>query len=313
MWHHAMDRWPGEPVRVVHGVARRIVERPGGTWRIEIDGLASEALDADRVVVAAGGLATPVLLGRSLGLEGGSTGGYHDHPMAYVAKLRLRPDSALARISCVDEAGLSLRTGFTYTDGGIKAAVYLRPALGLGLRSITGDARFVLSDLRNQPFSPRKWWQLLTNPEAIREGLLFKSGAGFRGRDYSLLLLGEQEPRPDRGLTIPAQGHPELQWRVTAEEFSAYQAALAAFLGDFAGEIAEVRTVPLEAWGLRTAAHHSGGISQFLASVGDPFSIRDMPGVSACDGSVLRASGVANSGLTLTALALMLAEELAGA
>ena len=112
--------------------------------------------------------------------------------MAYVAKVRLRPESSLRELSCRDTPSGSVRSGFVYESDGLKTVFYLRPALTLGLKSITGEARYVLSDLRNDPFSPKKIAQLLGNIEALREALLFKTRAGFRGDYYSVLMLGEQ-------------------------------------------------------------------------------------------------------------------------
>ena len=85
-----------DKIDVVYGHAQRIVD--GG---VEIKGESGgiERLDADHVVVCAGGLGTPVLLASSLGQAGGFVPGYHDHPMAYVAKLKLRPGSRLKKVS----------------------------------------------------------------------------------------------------------------------------------------------------------------------------------------------------------------------
>ncbi|HRP09340.1 MAG TPA: hypothetical protein PLL69_12725, partial [Gemmatimonadales bacterium] len=164
--------------------------------------------------------------------------------------------------------------------------------------------------VRNDPFSPRKLLLLLSNPEAIREALLFKSGAGLRGDHFSLLLLGEQRPESDRGITVPTSGRPILDWRVTDLERRAYSTALERFLADVGMELRDSRVIPADRWGYRTAAHHSGGAATFLARGGDPVTVAELPGVDVCDGSMLLAGGIANSGLTLAALALRLAEDL---
>jgi hypothetical protein len=310
LWHLAQRHFAGDPIPVVEAEALA-VRNDGSTWQLDLrTARGPETLAAERVIVCAGGLGTPVLLARSFGHLGVPNGGYHDHPMAYIAKVQLVPGSALRRMSGVDRGGMSLRTGFVYESDGIKAGIYLRPALGLGLRSITGSARYILSDLRNDPFSPRKILQLLTNPEAIREAVLFKTGAGLRGDYFSLLLLGEQHPEPGRGVTVPATGQPVLNWHVTPREHAAYRAGLEQFLGDFGGEILEHNVIPPDQWEYRTAAHHSGGIAHFQAEGGGPFALRDAPRLHVCDGSILRAGGIANSGLTLAALALQLADEL---
>jgi hypothetical protein len=124
---------------------------------------------ADHVLVCAGGIGTPIVLARSLGQDDAMVGGYHDHPMAYVAKVKLRPDSKLKTVSCMATRSAEVRAGIIYTNDDLKTVVYLRPAIDMRLGSITGPARYILSDLRNDPFSPRKILRLLGNLEAVRE------------------------------------------------------------------------------------------------------------------------------------------------
>lgn len=315
LWELANKRFPGPDVTVVEGTAQHFVgSRDDDQMQLQVrtaDG-SETRLSADRFIIAAGGLGSPALVARSLELYDQPVGGYHDHPMAYVAKIRLKPGATLNSVSCQDRSALSIRSGFVHDSNGIRSGFYLRPAISLKLKSITGGARYILSDLRNDPFSPRKLLQLLSNPEAIREGLLFKSRAGFRGDYYSILMLGEQQARPDRGITIDKDGRPSLDWRVTEPEHAAYVAGWHEFLDDHRDQIAEVNTVPFDDWEYRTAAHHSGGMQRFQDD-SDIHAIADLPGVLVCDGSVLRRGGIANSGLTLAALALRLADRLAPA
>lgn len=314
-WTFAQKAFAGPDATIRYGRVERI-EGADGTAPARVivrgdDGVS--VLEADQVIVAAGGLATPVILAASISRFGTCLGGYHDHPMAYVGKVQLRPDSMLKQISCVDSGPLSIRTGFVYQAKGLKAVFYLRPALSLDLRSITGEARYVLSDLRNDPFSPRKIMQLLGNIEAIREALLFKTRAGFRGDYYSILMLGEQLPIADRGVLLPASGRPQLNWQVRDDEDASYQECLRQFLAGMSHDIVAQRLVEPSRWDYRTAAHHSGTARGFLdpAARGlDFFAVPEIPGVFVCDGSVLRSGGVANSGLTLVALSLRLADRL---
>src|SRR5689334_24084436 len=90
------------------------------------------------------------------------------------------------------------------------------------LASITGPARYILSDLRNDPFSPKKIMLLLGNLEAVREAILFKTRLGFRGDYYSMLILGEQTPLKSRGVQMQNGQRPSLNWHVTPEELSSY-------------------------------------------------------------------------------------------
>ncbi len=314
LWHLANQRYPGGQVHVTVGKAQKIVpgtaDAPGHVVVATEDGTTRVA--ADCVLVCAGGLATPALLAQSLGDASTMCPGYHDHPMAYVAKVKLRGDSRLKAVSCTATATAEVRAGLVYECDDVKTVVYLRPALNLNLRSLQGPARFVLSDLRNDPFSPRKIFQLLTNLEAVREAILFKTRAGFRGDYYSVLLFGEQTPIESRGLAVEPGKKPRLNWHVTEPERRAYHTGFARFLEEFAGEILEVSALPAEQWEFRTGAHHSGASQRFLSDPGELnlefYAVKGLPNSFVCDGSLLRAAGIANSGLTLVALGHRLAE-----
>ena len=314
MWHLANERYPGADIDVVYGKAEKIVPGVGGASGYVLVNQRKESIkvEADYILVCAGGLATPALLSSSIGEDAGFCMGYHDHPMAYVAKVRLRPDSRLKSVSCTTTETAEVRAGLVYEADGVKTVVYLRPALNMGLRSIQGAARYILSDLRNDPFSPKKIFQLLTNLEAVREAILFKTKSGFRGDYYSILLLGEQTPIETRGLTMEPGKKPALNWHVTESESRAYASSLQNFLTEFSDDIIEKKEIPAEKWQFRTAAHHSGAANRFLSDPGELspefFAAKGLPNTFVCDASLLRAAGIANSGLTLVALGHRLAE-----
>ncbi|MBA3397532.1 MAG: hypothetical protein H0T89_33220 [Deltaproteobacteria bacterium] len=308
VWNLANDRHPGDKIEVVYGQAQRIVD--GG---VEVKGSGgSQRLAADYVVACAGGLGTPVVLARSLGQEDGFVPGYHDHPMAYVAKVKLRPGSRLKKVSSTATLSADVRAGLVYDTDDLKTVVYLRPAVDMRLGSIMGPARYILSDLRNDPFSPKKIMMLLGNLEAVREAILFKTRLGFRGDYYSVLILGEQTPLESRGLKMARGKRPSLNWHVTPEELRSYEASVDKFYAEFADEIVERKVVPTASWEFRNAAHHSGTATSFVPAPGDTskefFGVTGLPSTYVCDGSLLRAAGIANSGLTLVALTYRLAE-----
>ena len=145
--------------------------------------------------------------------------------------------------------------------------------------------------------------------------MLFKTKSGFRGDYYSVLLLGEQTPIEERGLALRPGEKPTLNWHVTEAERRALRPELPALpprvfrrhpreAGDSRGE-----------WEFRTAAHHSGASNRFLSDPGELtrefFSAKGLRDTFVCDGSLLRAAGIANSGLTLVALVHRLAELIA--
>jgi hypothetical protein len=105
---------------------------------------------------------------------------------------------------------------------------------------------------------------------------------------------------------------PELDWRVTPEELASYEQSVAKFFEEFKDDILEKKVVPVADWAFRNAAHHSGTARDFVPAQRDAglefFSVDGLPRTYACDGSVLRAGGIANSGLTLVALTYRLAD-----
>ncbi len=309
VWNLANQRNPGDKIEVVYGHAQRIVD--GG---VELED--GKRLEADHVIACGGGLGTPVLLASSLGQDNGFVPGYHDHPMAYVAKVKLRDGSRLKKVSSTATLSGDIRAGLIYDTDDLKTVVYLRPAVDMRLGSIMGPARYILSDLRNDPFSPKKIMMLLGNLEAVREAILFKTRLGFRGNYYSVLILGEQTPLARRGLQMAKGKKPVLNWHVTPEELRSYEASVDKFYAEFADDIVERKAVPTASWEFRNAAHHSGTATSFVPAPGDTskefFGVTGLRNAYVCDGSLLRAAGIANSGLTLVALTYRLAELLRG-
>ena len=309
VWNLANQKNPGDKIEVVYGHAQRIVD--GG---VELEG--NQRLEADYVIACGGGLGTPVLLASSLGQDNHFVPGYHDHPMAYVAKVKLRDGSRLKKVSSTATLSGDIRAGLIYETDDLKTVVYLRPAVDMRLGSIMGPARYILSDLRNDPFSPKKIMMLLGNLEAVREAILFKTRLGFRGNYYSVLILGEQTPLARRGLQMAKGKKPVLNWHVTPEELRSYEASVDKFYAEFADDIVERKAVPTASWEFRNAAHHSGTATSFVLAPGDTskefFGVTGLPNAYVCDGSLLRAAGIANSGLTLVALTYRLAEIVRG-
>ena len=307
VWNLANQKHPGDPIEVVYGHAHRIID--GG---VELDG--GRRLDADHVLVSAGGIGTPIVLAHSLGQDHDFVPGYHDHPQAYIAKVKLKPGSFLKKVSSTATLSADVRAGLVYESDDLKTVVYLRPAIDMRLGSITGPARYILSDLRNDPFSPKKIMLLLGNLEAVREAILFKTRLGFRGDYYSMLILGEQTPLPTRGVQMANGKRPTLNWHVTPQELASYDASVTKFFDEFSDQILEKKVIPTPQWDFRNAAHHSGTATSFLPTPGDTtkefFRVKGLPNTYVCDGAPLRAAGIANSGLTLVALSYRLAEHL---
>ena len=119
-------------------------------------------------------------------------------------------------------------------------------------------------------------------------------------------------PLKSRGLQMTKGKKPALNWHVTPDELRSYEASVDKFFAEFADDIIERKVLPTASWEFRNAAHHSGTATSFVAAPGDTskefFGVTGLPSAYVCDGSLLRAAGIANSGLTLVALTYRLAE-----
>jgi hypothetical protein len=314
VWMLANARYPGDAVSVIFGTVKKIVPGEGGDpgHALVKGNNGITRVDADYFLICAGGLATPVLISNSVGREDCFCDGYHDHPMAYIAKIKLKPESRLKILSCKKTTSADIRSGFVFETDGLKTVFYLRPAMNMSLKSICGSERYILSDLRNSPFSPTKIFRLLTNLDAIKEAILFKTKAGFHGDYYSILMLGEQSPGPSRGIAVNRGNAPTLNWHVKPEEHGAYRKCFDCFMMEFSSEIVESNVIPTDKWEYRTAAHHSGSARAFISEAEKLdlsfFAVKGLRNSFVCDASILRAGGIANSGLTLVALSHLLAE-----
>lgn len=314
LWKLANEKYPGDDIRVVHGKAEKVVPAADGArGHVVVRGdHGMRRIEADAFLLCAGGLSTPVVIANSLGDEGAFVPGYHDHPMAYIAKVKLKSDSRLKPVSCTTTQTAEVRGGLVYDTDDLKTVIYLRPAIDMRLSSITGAARYILSDLRNDPFSLKKILLLFGNLEAVREAILFKTKLGFRGDYFSILILGEQTPLETRGVQLRPGQRPTLNWHVTDDELRSYEKSVGKFLDEFSDDILERKVLPTKQWEFRNAAHHSGTATSFLPEPGDTsqefFAVNGLPNTFVCDGSLLRAAGITNSGLTLLALGYRLAE-----
>ena len=177
LWSLASKRYPGDPIDVVYGSVDKIV---GGHVLVKGKSGISK-LEADHILVQrrrtffarhSGPIAGATRIFLS-GLSRPPDGVRRKDPVATREHfaIRLMPqhggDGCAAQDLCMEVDGI--KTGL----------LIFRPALDLSLKAITGPARYILSDLRNDPLSIKKFMQLLSNPDAVKEAILFKMKAGF--------------------------------------------------------------------------------------------------------------------------------------
>jgi choline dehydrogenase-like flavoprotein len=270
-------------------------------------------IEGDIFITCAGGLSSPALLqatAEQAGLQLPAAGRYlHDHPMAWVARVRI--GFRLHDIWNQRMAGGVLRTPFVAPSNGGKFAFYWRPAGVNQGKKIKSH----LTELRNNPFRPASYWNVLRNSEDIAEALAFRFGITIPTNNFSVLMVGEQKPTSHLSLSRGADGRIVKDWQIAPDYATDARRAMSSMMDALGGTVEnwqEQAEWPLE---LHTAAHFSGtcrmGSSVQSAVCDGDLKVFGTRNLFVCDGSVLPSSGYANTGLTIAALALRLADHLA--
>lgn len=289
-------------------------------------------VEAPLVVLAGGGLGTPGLL-QDLAAQGLCTGGQHlghhyeDHPMGFVGELEL--EAPLYRLWNVRTAGRqgTLRLPIVLRREGLHLSFQLRPAVATAGSRRRERVDTALNRLRRQWWSPLAWIDVLRHPDDLLDILSFQFGLHLPTRHYTLLMVAQMNPGPHRAVWRDrATGDDRHRaespaaicrdWRLSPQDLQAYAVGVREVLERLRPVTRSARL--FERWpeGLRSAAHHSGTArlsSSPSTGVCDPQArVHGLQNLYVCDGSLIPASGVANTGLTIAALALRLAAHLKG-
>lgn len=271
-----------------------------------------QKIGGDVFVSSAGGLSTPLLMQRTAAQEGApplSAAGrfYHDHPHGYVGELEL--NTKLYDIWNYSHPATdgNLRAPFVVRVDGNKFAFYLRPI------ATRWHANSVLVDLRNMPFKPFNYWRLATNIDDVMELVSFKFGWRLPTNVYVIVIMAEQPPSKHVALSAgPTDDVISRRWEMSDEYRAAMRQAMDGLIASLGRSVVEARVFADWEKELLSAAHHSGSCR--MAASGDngvcdgDCKVFGIDNLYICDGSVLPASGYANTGLTIGALALRLSD-----
>ncbi|RVU49911.1 hypothetical protein EOE66_04575 [Rubrivivax rivuli] len=299
----------GESVRALQ------LRTPGQTQRLE----------GDVFVFAAGGLGTPVLL-QTLAAAGSSLPAlqhaglhYEDHPMGFVGEVEVTvPLYRLWNFRVPGTDG-NLRLPFVVRRPGIDISFQLRPAATYYRDTRRQRVGTVLNELRRAPWNLWNYFKLFAHWDDVLDILSFKFGVHWPTRHYTLLMMAEMPPQLELAI-VAAEGkdanvrHRERRWVLT----SAYRQELSAAIDELLEQLQPVvrRANLFPNWWeeLRTGAHHSGtarmSVDAARGVCDADCRVHGVGNLYVCDGAVIPASGVANTGLTIAALALRLAAHL---
>jgi hypothetical protein len=283
-------------------------------------GRTTHSIDADVVVVSAGALGTPRVVGKilaSIGLAYNNVGiGFIDHPTGFVGKVRFRKGIAnvIRKLSTYDKGGYISRNAIRLKSpcGRYTACVFFRPAMTMvnnlaiyKYKSLLGASSGILR-LKNA-ISYK-----IFHPDIIAEIFEHLFGVSIPGRTFNILFVGEQKRGENRVFYKGEDLH--VDWSISEQELKLYREMLSelkAMLEGLAEEI-NIQTDITDDW-LWSIAHHSGTVS--MGDTDDALVDRDLrlkpfDNVFVCDGSVIQEHSYANTGLTIGQLAFRLAKHI---
>jgi len=277
-------------------------------------------VEADYFILSAGGLGSPLLLQKlfkSLPLPGLKHAGFHyeDHPMAFVGEVELnKPLYKLWNFPVKTLTGnANIRFPLTIKIKDLNISFQLRPAHHFRLSKPRTKVNSVITDLRNFPFKFKNYWQLLTHIDDILEILSFKFGLRIPTRNYTILMVAEQPPTPYCAIW-KKDGNISIfrKWEIDATFVNLVNESVGKFL-DMIRPISK-KSHLFSQWSenVYSSSHHSGTAK---LSKNQEEGVCDLNGqvhgisnLFVCDGSIIPSSGFVNTGLTIVALAMRMAD-----
>lgn len=281
--------------------------------KVRLDGRVI-GVTADEYVLAGGGIGTPLVLqclsttvdAPSL-LQAGRH--YEDHPSGFVAEFAT--DTPLYKFWNYAVPGHKghLRLPMVVSQDGLRVSFQLRPAVQFGPRNKVVS---ILSVLRNNPFNLRNYVRLSAHWDDILDILSLRFGVQVPTRRYTLLMVAEQPPAAGRSISADAEtGRIHRNWELGPLYLESVQRAINQALSELAPFIQEVRVFPDWALNLFSSSHHSGTARMHISPESGVCDgngrVHGLGNLHICDGSAIPASGSANTGLTIAALALRMA------
>jgi hypothetical protein len=326
-------RWPRNLWETL-GLAGRVAVVRGDVTGFELgDGgrvtavtLAGEPgrVAGDVIVLAAGGLGTPVLLQRlatQLPLPALAHAGrhYEDHPMGFVGEVQVTVPLYRLWNWQVPGTDGNLRLPLVVVRDGMHISFQLRPAANYYRASRRERVGSVLNLLRRNPWNPLNYVKLFSHWDDVLDILSFKFGIRLPTRHYTLVMCAQTPAQPELAVWSEVDAATGRHVRIRNWVISdAFRAELRASIDDVFAAMGPVisasRVFPNWFEQLYTGAHHSGtarlSTSADTGVCDGDGRVHGLANLYVCDGSLIPASGIANTGLTIAALALRLADHL---
>jgi GMC oxidoreductase len=277
-------------------------------------------LEADVVILAAGGLGTPGLLqllaDRADGAIAAQAGHhYDDHPSAFVAEFTAPAELARMFADDAPATGGSVRPPLVVDTPECTCAFYLRTASGLRLGRWQAHYREAKGRLSERPWSPGSYAQLIARSGDVLGLAANRAGLGRQPTRFSLLLIAGVPPSPlSRVWRENPLGPVHRRWHIEPQHREELRQATSSVLSSLEDVIDDIEIYSGWDERLESAAHHSG-TARLARTPAEGVCDTDgrvfeVPNLYVGDGALIPGSGYANTGLTLGALALRLADHL---
>jgi nucleoside-diphosphate-sugar epimerase len=310
-------------VRLVNGEALEFTTEGAKIKSVTVrTGKDEQQIDGDYFLFAGGGFGTPILLQKLAGkvaAPGLKNAGryYEDHAIGFIGQVKIaRP---FYRLWNYPAPGGCLRQFSVVRCDGLHFGFQLRPA-ALRLREDRA-ARIgsVITKLRNQMWNPINWLRLLVHWDDILDIFSMKFGIRVPTSHYSVFIQAGQPLSDQLGVygATDQDGDSSTihrNWMLTPEFFATVRSAMDRFIEQIHPIARSFVLLPDWPKALATGAHHSGAArmsSDPAQGVCDASGqIHGLENAYIADGSVIPCSGMANTGLTIAALALRLSDRL---
>jgi hypothetical protein len=239
---------------------------------------------------------------------------YEDHPCAFVGEIVF--DQPLYKLwnfpVIANSVKATIRFPFSFYLDGLSFSFQLRPAHHQKNSQPRRDLINILSDLRNFPFNLRNYWKLVKSWDDICEILSFKFGLRIPTRTYSVLMVAEQPPSTYCAVSKATDFTINRRWELDDYYLCSANKAIEYFIENMRSVIESYSIFPDWSDNVFSSSHHSGTARMSVTSndgVCDKNGkVHGFSNLFVCDGSVIPASGFVNTGLTIAALSMRMAD-----
>ena len=309
---------------IVHGFDVKKINFSNSSKVISIEGYVNKEgdikkINADAFVLCAGGFGSPKILLESAkehkGLSDLPIGRYIiDHPSGFVFKAKLHRHMNLKTLFGQSANGYRVQNGFILNPDKLGIAellnhiVFLRPAISMKDPLIYDYLKRRLVGYKGKKLKPSDIFYLFKHTDLLFDAINFKFGLFNSTKYVSGMTFIEQTPSEEGNITCKGKGRYSIKWKVSDKEAQSVEKFLKTFFRCHENYFENYEIFPNIRDRLDSSGHHSGGCRMSSSPsdgvVDSNLNVFGTDNLFTVDGSVLGYSGHANTGLTITALAL---------